>query len=251
LFELLWHPKEESRVVCIPGRVVQDLRLKALGHLYNEGGQKGDPKLFVSDGDVICSWWTRTLITALRPSPERTIVIMNAFGMRNVLSKDLLPAGRAYVSNAVIQAIAFLPVSDLLTKPLGYAAAKVRESITQLTRAQVESLAYDFRKYAHKAGRPPLYGDSSTILVIFSNWSSGKFFDIDFSSAVIKQGMPSDQRSNPVGRPSYVNGDGRVNGFVVRNIFPIMGKDAAGNYWLNGAARAEAWREIEKSLAAL
>lgn len=252
LFDLLWYSKEETRVVCVPGRVVQDLRQKALEDLTKEYDQKGDTKPFVSDGDVICAWWTRTLISALRPSPNRTIVIMNAFGMRNTLSKDFLPAGSAYVSNAAINVLAFIPVADLLSKPLSYVASKVRESITQQgTRAQVEAFTYNFRECVQKAGRAPVYGDSSMLLVIFSNWSSGKFFDIDFSSAVIKQGLPSDQRSNALGRPSYVNADGKIRGFFGRNAFPILGRDAAGNYWLTGPARAEAWPEIEKSLAAL
>ena len=253
LFDLFWHSKEEARIVCIPGQFVQDLRKKALEDLSKEEpDQKSDSKPFVSDGDVICAWWTRILISALQPSPNRTIVIMNAFGIRNILSKDLLPAGCAFVSNASIHVMAFISVADLLTKPLSYVASKVREAITQQgTRAQIETFTYNIRESVSKSGGAPLYGNSSMVIVIFSNWSAAKFFEIDFSSAVVKSGLPLEKRSNALGRPSYVHADGKIRGFFGRNAFPIMGKDAAGNYWLSGPARAEAWPKIERSLAAL
>jgi hypothetical protein len=251
LFDLLWHSKEETRVVCVPGRFIQDLRQETLEELARDD-TKGDDKPFVSEGDVICSWWTRTLIGVLQPSPSRTIAIMNALGMRNALSKDLLPIDSAYVSNASISVMAFVSVTDIIAKPLSYVALKLREAIAlQGTRAQIEAFTYNMRESLTKTGRAPLYGNSSMLLVIFSNWSAGKFFEIDFSAAVLRPGLPLEKRSNALGRPSYIHAGGKIRGFFGRNVFPIMGKDAAGNYWLSGPARAEAWPQIEKALATL
>jgi hypothetical protein len=251
LFDLFWHSKEETRVVCIPGPFVEDLRKRAIEELSKEG-QNGTGQPFVSDGDVICAWWSRTLISVLQPSPSRTIVIMNAFGMRNVLSNDLLPEGCAFVSNASINVLAFMPAAEILTKPLSYIALKVREAITQQgTRAQVEAFTFNMRESISKTGRAPIYGNSGMLMVIFSNWSAAKFFEIDFSAAMVKTGLRLENRSNALGRPSYINADGKIRGFFGRNAFPIMGKDAAGNYWLSGPARAEVWPEIEKSFSLL
>lgn len=192
------------------------------------------------------------MINVLQPSPSRTIVIMNAFGMRNVLSDDLLPKGCAFVSNASINVLAFMSAADMLARPLSYIALKVREAITQQgTRAQVEAFTFNMRESISKTGRAPLYGDSSMLMVIFSNWSAAKFFETDFSAAVIESGLSLEKRSNALGRPSYINADGKIRGFFGRNAFPIMGKDAGGNYWLSGPARAEVWPEIEKSFSLL
>lgn len=251
VLDYLWYTKEETHVVCLPEKFVQGLKQEALEDLA-KNNEKGDIKPFLSDGDIICAWWTRMVIGALRPSPNRTIAILNALGMRNVLSKDLLPENRAYVSNAAIGVNAYIPGGDVLTKPLSYVASKLREAIAQqATREQVEAFTYNMRKAVDKTGRVPLYGDSSMILVIFSNWSGAKFFQTDFSAAVVKEGQPLENRSNAVGRPSYINADGHVRGLFGRNAFPIMGRDAAGNYWLSGCARTEIWSKIKESLELL
>lgn len=251
IFDLLWHYKEKGQIICLPEKFVQGLKQKTLEDLAKDN-KNSDVEPFLSDGDIICAWWTRTLIGALRPSSNRTVCIMNAYGMRNVLSKDLLPASRAYVSNAAVTINTYMPVADVLTKPLWYVASKLREAIAQQgTRNQIEALSSDMRKSLGKTGRTPVYGDSSMILVIFSNWSAGKFFHIDFSAAVVKEGLPLENRSNALGRPSFVNADGRTSGFFGRNAFPIMGRDAAGNYWLSGSVQADLWPKIEKSLALL
>ena len=88
-------------------------------------------------------------------------------------------------------------------------------------------------------------------MILFSNWSKGKFFDVDFSSAVIKQGIPLEKRANTLGQPSYIQSIGNRNGFSSQNAFPIFGKDAANNYWLGGTMRASVWRKVEEDFAAM
>lgn len=86
-------------------------------------------------------------------------------------------------------------------------------------------------------------------MLIFTNWSKAKFFETDFSAAVIKQGNPGAARFNKLGRPSLVLVLGHTNGFSTRNTFPILGKDAAGNYWAIGILRKGLWVNIEKKLS--
>jgi hypothetical protein len=73
---------------------------------------------------------------------------MNSMSMRNALSKDLLPASSAYVSNATISLYVFASVADILTKPLSYLASKVREGVAQQsTREQIGFYGYCTRLY--------------------------------------------------------------------------------------------------------
>ena len=251
LYELFWYPKEESRVVCLPAQFIQGLKQKALEDLTKKD-QEGNSKPFLSDGDVICAWWSCRVMEVLRPAPSRTVAIMNSFGLRSTLSKDLLPASHAYVSNASIGIYAFTSVGDILTKPLSFIASKVRESIAQQgTREQVEAFTALARNSIAKTGKGPVFGDSRAIYVVMSNWSAAKFFEINLSAAIIKEGLSRENRDNDLGKPSYVHGDGIFTGYSSRCAFPIMGKDAAGNYWLSGTLRKGLWSEIERFLEEL
>jgi len=251
LHELLWYPREESRVVCLPGHFIQGLKQEALEDLSKEE-QKGDNKPFLSDGDIICAWWSRRVMEVLRPASYRTVAIMNSFGLRAALSRDLLPADRAYLSNASLGIYAFTSVRDILTKRLGVIASKVRESIAQQgTREQIEAFTALARDSIAIKGRGAIFGDSSSIYVVMTNWSAAKFFEVDLSAAVIKEGLPREVRANALGKPSYVHGDSIFTGYSARCAFPIMGKDAAGNYWLSGTLRKGLWSEIERTLEVL
>ena len=251
LFDLVWHSKEEARVVCLPAQFVQGLKREALEDL-SKVSENRDSKPFLSDGDVICAWWSRIVVEALQPGSKRTVTIFNAFDMRHVLSKDLLPPDRAFVSNASIAILTFVSVADLFTKPVSYIASKVREGISQQrTTEQTQAFAFLTRDAITKTGRRPVFGDSSMLLVVFSNWCAAKFFEVDLSAAVLKEGLPRNKRSNELGVPSFVYSDSNMTGFSARNTFPILGKDAGGNYWIRGSLRRGIWPVIERSLEAL
>ena len=252
IFDLVWHSKEEARVVCLPAQFVQGLKQEALEEL-SKVSDNTDSKPFLSDGDVICAWWSRRVVEALQPrSNNRTVTIMNACDMRHILSQDLLPTDRACVSNASIAIVTFVSVADLFTKPVSYIASKVREGILQQrTPEQTQAFASISRDAVAKTGRRPVFGDSSMIVVVFSNWSAAKFFEVDLSVAVVREGLPREKRSNALGRPSFLNSDANITGFSSRNTFPIMGKDAGGNYWIRGSLRSGIWPVIERSLEAL
>jgi hypothetical protein len=245
VFEMLFWGAE-NRVVCVPGSYVQSLREAAIRDAAEEFGQE---KSFLSEGDVLCAWWARLAISRLPRDSNQTVMLMNVYGLRKILAKDLLPEGRAYISNAVLGVSAFLPVRDIFAKPLSYVALAVRRSIAELgTREQIEAAAALNREAIAKTGYSPMFGDASMHMINFSNWTKAKFFDTDFSAAVVKEGKPGTKRLNKLGTPSYVQPCGYANGFDLRNAFPIAGKDAAGNWWLSGFLRKGAWAAVDAEL---
>lgn len=252
IFELVWHPKEETRIVCLPAAHMQKLRADATADL--EAQHKGDGKKpFVSDGDLVSSWITRLVVQQLeRPSSTRPIQIMNAFGLRSVLANDLLPSDSAYVANAVLIVGAMALAKDILTKPLSFVATEIRRSIVeQGERGQIESRWAIDRASLAKTGHPTLFGAAGMRMVVISNWTKGRFFENDFSTAVVKLGIAEDspKRSSKVGRPSYIQTAGYSDGTIpLRNAFPVIGKDNAGNYWLSGSLRKGIWSQIEEVL---
>ncbi|KAI1479318.1 hypothetical protein F4774DRAFT_130713 [Daldinia eschscholtzii] len=246
---LFWARGEDTRMLCVPAAHVRSLHKGALDYLASQADEEDKVKPFVSEGDVLSAWVTRLSLRHLQHT-EQTVSIMNAFGMRSVLSKDLLPQTHAYVGNAVAGVWAFVFMQDLFTKPLGYVAMAVRRSIAeQGTRAQVEArAAIDLA--AGKRGKTALFGDPAMVPMMISNWSKAKFFDTDFSAAVVRPGADPEKRANKIGRPSYIQPNGLMNGMPTRNSFPIVGKDAAGNYWLSGTLRKGLWTQVQEEMDA-
>ncbi|KAI0149969.1 hypothetical protein F4776DRAFT_659859 [Hypoxylon sp. NC0597] len=242
-----WSPGEETRMVCVPASHLRCLHRAALDYLAAQVQPDEKVKPFVSEGDVLSSWVTRLALLPLRRT-DQTVSIMNAFGMRSALAKDLLPPTHAYVGNAVAAVYAFVSMRDLFARPLGHTAAAVRRSIAeQGTRQQVEArAAVDLA--AGRRGKAALYGDPAMVPVMISNWSKARFFETDFSAAVVRPGLDPARRANKVGRPSYIQPNGLVNGIPTRNSFPIVGKDAAGNYWLSGTLRRGLWRRVQEEM---
>ncbi|OTB04402.1 hypothetical protein M426DRAFT_73416 [Hypoxylon sp. CI-4A] len=244
-----WARGEDTRIVCVPSSHIQCLHKGAQDYLNAQNDPDEKVKPFVSEGDVMSSWITRLALLPFRQT-DNTVSIMNAFGLRSVLAKDLLPSTHAYVGNAVAGVYAFLTIQDLFARPLGYAASAVRRSIAeQGTRAQVEARAA-IDAAAKRRGKSAVYGDSSMLPVMISNWGKAKFFDTDFSAAVVRPGVDPARRANKIGRPSYIQPNGLVAGIPTRNSFPIVGKDAAGNYWLSGTLQRGFWRRVQEEMDA-
>lgn len=242
IFELLRWRNEERRMICLPAEYLDSLMQEARSHLPSLDDSGSKP--FISDGDVICAWWTRKAIQHMSPTSNRTIAIMNIFDLRSRLY-DIFE-GRAYIMNAILPTYTLLSASDILQQPLGLVALQIRHTLVkQTTDNQITALASVFRKSIESTRTPPLFGDYSNYLVTFTNWTKGKFFEINFSDAVLQQGDSTEKRPNKLGRPYYFH-TFQTGSNPARNGFPIMGKDAAGNYWLGGTMRASLWPGIEK-----
>ncbi|KAI1879838.1 hypothetical protein JX265_001459 [Neoarthrinium moseri] len=199
---------------------------------------------FLSDGDILCAWWTKLAVSHLPASSRRTVCINNAYSLRSPLAEDLLPQSNPYISNAVGFINVLLPVADILSQPLGRVASTFRQTIKALgTRAQVEAFASMWRESSAKL--PPFFGDSGMHMVTYSNWCKARLFETDFSAAV-PNWEPTEKMQKPL-RPTYIQNC--QFGLCLPNGFPIIGKDNDGNYWLSGYMNKGHWDQIEEQLA--
>ncbi|RYP29907.1 hypothetical protein DL767_006506 [Monosporascus sp. MG133] len=235
VYELLRYRGEE-RMICVPAAYVEKLRARTVSDLV-AARDDATEKRFVSDGDVLSAWVARALTrTVLPPTSDKIIMILNVFGLRGVLADDHLPRDKAYVSNAFAGIYTYLSAKDLLTKPLGYVAEAVRQAIVKHgTPAQLETRRFFDRDAIEKSGWPALYGDGWMNMLILSNWSKARFFETDFSAAVVHGGGGT-ARTSKVGRPSYIQNCKHMKNFNNWGTVPVVGKDGAGNYWLQSPA---------------
>lgn len=242
-----WRYRTASRIVCVPGTYLAAERKKAIEEIRTA---TGDSKAFVSDNDVLTAWFTRLEVGAMFPkTSNNTVRIMNAFSLAAVVN-DHLPSAKAFISNAATEIYTFLKVKDFFTKPLSYAAYEIRRSMMQGgTREQLEALQGIKRQTLVMEGHTwPIFGNPSMEMMSYSNWTKGKYFETDFSAAIVKEGFPREKRAEKPGYASMVQFNAWSTKFDLRNLMPIMGKDAAGNYWLQGPLREVVWERIEKEL---
>ncbi|KAL4914773.1 hypothetical protein BDW62DRAFT_219853 [Aspergillus aurantiobrunneus] len=242
-----WRYRTSSRIVCVPGPYLAAQRKKAIEEIRAE---TGDDKAFVSDNDVLAAWFTRLSVGLFPKNSTMTVRIMNAFALSAALGSDHLPSAKAFVSNAATEIYTFLSVRDLFAKPLSYAAYAVRRSMMEGgTREQLEALQAVKKHTLAKEGHTwPIFGNASMEMISYSNWTKSKYFETDFSAAIVREGFPREARAEKPGFASMVQFNAWSTKFNLRNIIPIMGKDAAGNYWLQGAMRDVVWKRIEKQL---
>jgi hypothetical protein len=249
LFDLLWYRKDDERVIFLPAKYMQLMRDNAMEELASRN--TGDKKPFVSESDVLLSWWIRVVLRALKPATSRTIAIMNLFDCRSILGElgHIPSAGAALIANAVFATYTFLSVRQVLEEPLSFVASRIRQSLEQQrNQEQLQALVAISKATTEKAGHPPVFGNSSVLMIVCSNWGKARMFQVDFSPAVLASGLPLSQRVNQPGRPSYINVTGTKNGFSTRNCGPVIGKDAAGNWWLSFTLRSEIWTAVDQQL---
>jgi hypothetical protein len=75
-------------------------------------------------------------------------------------------------------------------------------------------------------------------MLSFSNWTKIDFFGLDFSAAALNSVGPV--------RPKYIQNVQTPYKFT--EMFPIVGKDEQGNYWLSGTRTTQNWDIIEQAL---
>lgn len=248
ILEFVFHPKQSTRAVFIPSSLLQALRSRAVQELTVSDTTSPDAKPFVSEGDVMLAWWGKVTVAALHLSPSRPINLMNIMNFRGMLD-DVLPPDQAFVGNAM--AVIYTPTTarELLAEPLGTTAMRIRRSLEQQkTREQVEAFVSVHTSSMEKTGRGPLVGPANQMMVTLSNWHRARFFDYDWSAAVVRAGKPLESRKNKLGRPSYIHMNGHENGFSIRNAGALIGKDAEGNVWMTWALREEAWPLVEAEM---
>ena len=242
-WKTVWH------TVCLPASSLKAMREKALKELAVQ--QSGDETPFLSDGDVICAWSCQFALRHFSPRSNRSVSLLVPMDLRTRIGEDRFPSGTAYASgNAVLAAYIILPAREILQKSLGFVASQIRKAIKeQGSQEQLEAMAHTTREHMNKTSRPPIFGDSTTHLQGFTNWSKAKFFDLDLSAAVIREGFPVKDRTNLLGRPSYFQALSNNPLQSSRYMTALFGKDAAGNYWLISDLPASTWKKMEAEFA--
>lgn len=196
-----WMPTSDIRLVCVPGWFVSKLRETAMNELTESKSDDKGEKPFISESDILLAWKARTINRAINPSPQKSISILNTLNIRPILP-DLFPTNAAYMGNAMMLAFTYLPFAAINNNPLGTTASQICQSIvTQRTREQVEVFAAIERQSFQRSGQPAIIGSPNMLIFVCANWHQSRYFDVDFSPAVVKR---KGERVSPVGKPALV-----------------------------------------------
>ncbi|OGM49454.1 hypothetical protein ABOM_001646 [Aspergillus bombycis] len=250
LFELFWFRKEEEHPIRVPGHCVERMRQNAQEELAASTPEGADVP-FVSEPDVVSAWWVKTMVTALNPSPGRTVMVMSPFNVWG-LFKESFPAGaKGFIGNAFFNSYTVHKTSEVLEdNNLASLARKNRQALMEhRTKEQVEAMTAIQRDSFMQI--PPLVGDSNLLFMTHTNQHKARYFETDFSAAVVAPGVPLSDRPHALGRPSYINDIEHCRLYPTRNVCRVIGKDAAGDWWLLFKTRSEAWPSIHRQLMTL
>ncbi|PKX92298.1 uncharacterized protein P174DRAFT_512929 [Aspergillus novofumigatus IBT 16806] len=233
----LFFRSQETRIICVPAGFVENLHAVAMKELVSFPPGPGEERPFVSEGDILTAWVARLAVSHLSQYPDRTVAIQNAFSARKVL-RQYLPADQPYIANCAFFFNVLVPVKDVLGRPLSYTAWQIRRAIKQQTTAEQTEAYCALLRSSGQSKLPPFFGDSSMHMLSFSNWTKIDFFGLDFSAAALKGAGPV--------RPKYIQNVQTPYKFT--EMFPIVGKDEQGNYWLSGTRTTQNWDIIEQAL---
>lgn len=193
IWEMIPYPKHEHRMVCIPGSIVTDMRESAMQEL--SVGDDGTGKTpFVSESDVLVAWWAQCIVRCIQPSLQTPITILNNFNIRPALP-DRFPRDTAYIGNAWLTAHTILSSAQMLERPVSYLASRLRHSLlAQRSKDQITAYAAVQKEGMDKAGGTLASAMGlSNMLIHCSNWHQARFFNVDFSSAVVS---PVDKKAD-------------------------------------------------------
>jgi hypothetical protein len=267
VWDRLWYPKEEGRMLHLPSHIFQTIRHQAFSDLdslptdqITPNQKTGTP--FLSDGDILTAYLLR-LTSRSHPSiltsqGQRQITLVNVMGMRHLLQTThpaLLPRDGAYVANCVTTIWSHFTIREFLDAPLGHVAARIRaDLVRQGSRGQIEAS----QGLARERGGV-LCGTGDMAFCTMTNWDKARLFDVDFGAAVVDSGGGQQATSTERGsngmeggggdrvraRPVYIHPWATENGFKLRGSTNVVGKDGDGNYWLGAMLRSDVVERFE------
>ncbi|KAB8345929.1 hypothetical protein FH972_022982 [Carpinus fangiana] len=234
---LIWY-KNSQRIVYLPPNYVQDLKSATI----QEGEAASGKPVRLSEGDILSALFARLALRKASPKSTQNVTVWNVLDLRTPLGSTLLPPSAGiYLGNAVLGAIAFTSVQQILEKSLYSTAACIRKAIEeQRTPEQVHALAALSRK-AEAEGKPCLFGDGGSKLLFFSNWTRAGFFQLDFGSAL----ATGAGKTGPA-LPTMVLFSSEAQHPLKTNT--ILGKDAAGGYWIEFNMEDGSWEGAQELL---
>lgn len=135
----------ENRMVCVPASTMAKLHEEAI--LESAVDRTGDePPHFLSDGDLLCAWWTKLLLTTagVPQNPNKTIVLNNAYSLRKVLfdsdvasdgveeERPVPESNKIFVSNLAAFFNVILTAGEIINQPL-YRTALASKKLPHLS----------------------------------------------------------------------------------------------------------------------
>jgi hypothetical protein len=266
VFNTVWeqtvYRADEYHELIIPSALFAKIKAEAFNDLKTadpttlvmDKRDTSNPKPFLSDGDILCAW-THKLFTSCQPwaitaPPSRIIHIMNIFSMTELIQSTepkLIPKGHVHIGNCTTALSSHFRLDDFLSLPLGLIAARIRSDlVAQTTRPQINALMRLNQAAVKSTGTGPLFGEGDMVVLAFTNWSKGKYWETDFKAAVVRQGNKKDGRA--VGKPVMISGSGHTAMITTRNTAACFGQDLQGNWWLSAWLRSETWRNVERKI---
>lgn len=241
IWEMIPCSKHEYRLVCIPGSIVTEIREVATQEL-----SAGDDGNFISESDVLLAWWTQCIVQSMRPLGKIPVTLLNNFNIRPCFP-EIFAQDTAYVGNAWLTAHTILAADEVLERPVSYLALKLRRSLlAQRSKSQIKDYIAIQGEGMKKVGSTltSMLGVSN-MLIHCSNWHQARFFNVDFSSAIVGPVM----NARSATRPRLIIPNTFYRWPMLLNTGSIIGKDADGNWWMTWHLKKGVWRKIEKQLA--
>ena len=252
MLESWWSPAVESQTIGLPEELVMALRNRAKKDLADSPGEVDGKVPFVSDGDIMAALATRMACEEMTSPSNRSVTTILTADCRSRMPSTFREDA-AYVQNAAVGAFSFGSASKILQTPLGQLALALRKDlIDQLELDQMIWLCRLNRESLRETGNGIMFGDTSTLLAVVSNWSKIHCFDIlDFSPAITKPASADNppETSGKAGHPVFWHLQGLEFSRFSPTLFSVVGRDAKGTMWLTCDLRPSTWTVFKEYLS--
>lgn len=260
IVKLLWwlvrNPVRRQRNLFIPAAAFSRIRQEAEKKEdddANEAAAKAAPLPYLSDGVILTAWLARLACLGMPQTSKRPISISSAVDLRGCLQPPDIDPGRAYIQNLVAYTWTHLTVANLLSEPLGRAAAAIRTSLkSQLTAPQTRAAARVTYEAVRDDGSTKAFTDPSSFVVSVSSVAKAKYLEaVDFSPAVVKTGGNVREKSEiQSGMPVWQFSTPQCR-IKPPCLIVVQGMDRRGNYWVQLVVSTAVWRKIEEYIKSI
>jgi hypothetical protein len=101
-----------------------------------------------------------------------------------------------------------------------------------------------------------MFGDSDSYAMLFSNWTRARFFEVDFSPAVVpsrveERKIETDWPGTLSGRPVYYHSQSLMPGPRTNGNWLCINGNTKGDYWVHGYLPPGVWTKIDGALQTL
>ncbi|KAH8696647.1 hypothetical protein BGW36DRAFT_278848, partial [Talaromyces proteolyticus] len=236
----------EERFVCIPIDIIQQLQNRLQDECsddYLDGSQS------LKEDELLLAWAIQQVARA--EPDQRPLNLMNLINAR-LLIPALTKVKGIYTQNMLLVASNNLP-TETATGPIGPIAFSQRDCIANLAAPDqlATFLVSILGAIEANIDTNALSNNTDSMPIIVNNLNKlTNRIDIDFSSAIVRQGQESSSRTNPLGTMTF--------GYVTNlsNPYPIPKLNVLGRFngdtcWLFGELPKRAWELMEEYLESL